>query len=151
MNEIEPFCQFYRKPHWQSLSKYQKGHISAIWPQIKKIRTLYFLKLWKLEKIKWSYFLDLRPNEWDRAILSILKKAPIGQSVSKLQNGHISVIWPQIKKNKGTLSSPTFKVGENKVVLFSWFEAKWMRYGNMSKFGPKLHHGVKNDIVGGIN
>ena len=34
-------------------------------------------------------------------------------------------------KNKTTLFSPTFKVKQNKVVLFFQFELKWMRYGHI--------------------
>ena len=40
------------------------------------------------------------------------------------ENGHISLNLTQIKKNKDTLFSPTFKVEGNKVVLFFHFELK---------------------------
>ena len=39
---------------------------------------------------------------------------------------HFSIKW----KNNTTLFSSTFKVEENKVVLFFHFKLKWARYGN---------------------
>ena len=72
----------------------------------------------------------MRPNEWDRALLSILKKTPYW--AIRFKNSK----WPYIRllasnqENKGTLFSQTLKVRENKLVLFSWFEAKWQRYSN---------------------
>ena len=79
-------------------SEQQNCYISCIWPQIKKIRALYFLHLSKLKIIKCLYFLNLRSNEWDIVILLFLKGYQMGRSTSIWQSGYISGIWPDIQK-----------------------------------------------------
>ena len=118
------------------LLKEQNGCISVIWPKNKKIRTLYCCQLSKLKEIKWPYFLDLRPNEWDISILLFLKLCPIGGCRSKQQNSYIFGIWPQIKKIRVLyfLKLSKFK---KIVLLFSWFKDKLLIYGHFVVFKIK--------------
>ena len=48
----------------------QSGDNLFIWPQNEKLRTLYFMKLQKLNNIKYPYFLILEQNKKVMAILS---------------------------------------------------------------------------------
>ena len=41
--------------------KWQHGHNFFKRPQIKKLRALSFLQLWKFKKAVWPYFFDMRP------------------------------------------------------------------------------------------
>ena len=53
------------------------------------------------------------------AILSILKKAPYWTISFKITKGPYLSHLASNQENKGTLFFKTFKVGENKVALFS--------------------------------
>ena len=50
--------------------------------------------------------------------------------------------WATNQKTKGTLLSQTFKVEENKVSLFSWFEVKWLRYSHFVVFKKTRYRGI---------
>ena len=63
-------CQLCTIVCWENdIGKRENGHISAPEPQIKKIKALSILQLWKLKKIKCLYFLDLWLKGWDMVIL----------------------------------------------------------------------------------
>ena len=67
-----------------------------------------------MKKTKWYYFLVWIPHDWDITIwLSSEVASKLGAII--VQNDHISASLPRVK-SKGTMLSPTIKVGLNIVL-----------------------------------
>ena len=114
--------------------KREKGHNSAHSHQIKKIRSLYFLQFLKLKEIKCHYFFHQTSYAWDISILlfcdKLLDNGKKGIYLEFPKSLYLSNMMSE-KKNKDTLYSSTFKVGEIKVRLFSWSEFILVSYGHL--------------------
>ena len=59
--------------------------------------------------------------------------------------GHIEWKKGLLSKNMDTFISQTLKVGENKVPLFSWLEAKQMSYGHFQKVFLSKNVGLQGE------
>ena len=100
--------------------------------------TLYFLQLLKLKKIKCTHFLVMRSNDWDITIV-VFKNTTYRVIEVKLTKWQYLRHLTSYLENKATLFSSTFKVEENKVFLFSWYEVKWLRYSHFFVYYNTAH------------
>ena len=76
----------------------QSGHNFFVWHQNKKLRALYSMKLWKLDKVKCPQFFILRPNKKSMQIFSSQQFSINLPEFWSLQSGYIILIWPPNEK-----------------------------------------------------
>ena len=120
---------------WMSsiFMKQQNDHNSPGWTLILKIKTLLFLQLSKLKKIKCHYFFDPTSDNWDISFLwylNIWSYVYYQITNDKIRGSSYLSYKMSDQANNGTLFSSSLKVGETKMHLFSWSEFILVSYGH---------------------
>ena len=93
------------------------ANISAPGPQIKKVRTLWFLKLEKLKKRKWPYFFLFVAQERRYDHFFFWRSGCKVRAIVSGRNCQYLDSWATNQKSKDTLLSQTLKVEEKKETL----------------------------------